>query len=151
MAQLSADFPFKSQSRLRVIGRWGGRGVVLLERDGAEYMIRLSPGRLAVLAALIVEAKRDAASPESMRGGFRSSRELCELIKLQTQSTDNRLTPESDNLTKLVYWLRKKLGEADLIEQDNLGYRISTAPENIVIAMEGIPPTEPPAPMRYLS
>jgi hypothetical protein len=150
--------PFRTKAELWASGRWGKGGVALLREGDWHGLVKLPPALFAVLAILILAAKR-AAADASWAGGFVTAEELCRRLTRHTRGTDNVLLPDTKHAIRYIFRLRRALAKIlkgpiaktsptesiagikllkpsewakRLIElQPFLGYRLSAPPEGL--------------------
>ncbi len=101
------------------------------------------------MAILILAAQRMGGGPSWVPAGFLTVEELRTEITRQAGGTMRLPLTDPEHVIKAVYRLRKRIGNAPfpkegrepyakrLLEKTNLGYRLSTAPENLHLVILG--------------
>ncbi len=150
-------YPFQTQSRLWAVGHRAGEGTVIIQDGGRQVKVRLSPLLFDVMAILILAAQRTPGSEAWVPAGFLTVEELRREITHQAGGTMDLPLADPEHVIKAIYRLRKQIGKAlfpkeggeeyakQLLEKTNLGYRLSTAPENLHLVILGEQGLEPGA------
>ncbi len=150
MSQMrKTPFEFQTKSRLWAVGRWGDGGTVLIQEGELQAKVVLSAALFDLMAILILAAQRMGGGPSWVPAGFLTVEELRTEITRQAGGTMRLPLTDPEHVIKAVYRLRKRIGNAPfpkegrepyakrLLEKTNLGYRLSTAPENLHLVILG--------------
>ena len=142
-------YEFQTKSHLWAVGRWGGGGTVLIREGELKAKVVLSARLFDLMAILILAAQRTGGGPSWVPAGFLTVEELRAEITRQDGGTMSLPLVDSEHVTKAVHRFRQRIGKARfpkeggvpyakrLLEKTNLGYRLSTAPENLHLVILG--------------
>ena len=150
MAQMrKIPFPFQTQCCLWAVGRWGQGGTLVIEDAERHAAVVLSPALFDLMAILIRAAQRVSGAGSWVPAGFLTVEELRREITRQAGGTMSLPLADPEHVIKAICRIRKKIGTAlfpkgggdryakQLLEKTNLGYRLSTAPENLTLEIFG--------------
>jgi len=150
MSQIAkTPFPFQTESCLWAVGRWGEGGTVVIQEGELQAKVVLSAALFDLMAILIVAAQRARDGPSWVPAGFLTVDELREEITRRAGGTMSLPLADPEHVIKAIYRLRKRIGKALLpkeegkryakllLEKTNLGYRLSTALDNLHLVILG--------------
>jgi hypothetical protein len=144
----SLGVPFLTDTRLRLCGGWGRRGLAILQDGDKEVLVEVPPALFDLLAILILEARQPVpASACWIPPGFISPEEL--VRQLTRRGGGNPRDPwyDGEHIKRAIYRLRQLLAKAlfpqkdgtawshRFVEYASLGYRLSTAASNLQLAI----------------
>jgi len=146
--KIPSEFPFRSQAQIWAFGRFGQGGWITISNANSRTRVQLPPALFDVLAILMRAAKQVSSSEDWVPSGFLSAANLCRELKLHSRDTPNPLLPDLEHVTKYIYRLRKVFAKAmnPRVSAKNwarsmlewvpfLGYRLSTPPQNLHLAI----------------
>jgi hypothetical protein len=145
---LADGLDFLTATQLRLCGGWGERGLALLQDENRSVQLEVSPGLFDLLAILILAA-HSPVPPEAswVPRGFITPEKLGR--ELTRRGGGNPRDPwyDGEHVKRSIFRLRRTLARAlfsdgdgaawshRFVEYASLGYRLSTAPDNLHLAI----------------
>jgi hypothetical protein len=144
--QVSSDpFSFLSRTELWVTGGWDRGGFARIVAEDRKHVLKTPQALFAVLALLILAARRASGSAGSFGKGFLTVAELRAQIK---QVTGGTLDPDPEHVNRYVFRLRGLFGQGArstaagrrwakrlLQHLSPLGYRLSLPADKLHLQM----------------
>jgi hypothetical protein len=138
-----------TETQLRLCGRWGEKGLAILHDGKQHTQVEIPPALFDLLAILILVEKKPIPPDASWAPtGFITAEELCRELTRRGGSDPRQPWYDKKYVNRLVYRLRMLLATAlfpqgkhgrewrnQFLETGPLGYRLSTDPVNLQLAI----------------
>ncbi len=140
--------PYLTETRLRLCGGWGRRGLAIIQDGDQEVQFEVPPALFDLLAILILAAHEPIPATASwIPPGFITPEEL--VRQLTRRGGGNPRDPwyDGEHIKRAIYRLRQSLAKAlfpqrdgtawshRFVEHASLGYRLSTPTSNLQLAI----------------